>query len=66
VLEQVRIGKRYGQLINVPELGAGAGHRGFPIWRKLTVYNPEAARHEAGRSTGPSCAGCVRPGSAAL
>jgi PII-like signaling protein len=45
-LEQVRICKRYGQLINVPELAAGVDDRGFPLWHKLTVYTSEAARHE--------------------
>ena len=65
MLEQVRICKRYGYLINVPELAAGAGARGFPLWRKLTVCTSEAARHGSSRSTGPSCAGYVRPGSVA-
>ena len=45
-LEQVRICKRYGHLINVPELAAGVDDRGFPLWHKLTVYTSEAARHE--------------------
>jgi PII-like signaling protein len=47
VLERVRICKRYGQLINVPELAAGAGDRGFPLWHKLTACTWEAARYEA-------------------
>jgi PII-like signaling protein len=45
-LEQVRICRRYGHLINVPELAAGADDHGFPLWQKLTVYTSEAARHE--------------------
>ena len=45
-LEQIRICKRYGHLINVPELAAGVDDRGFPLWHKLTVYTSEAARHE--------------------
>jgi PII-like signaling protein len=45
-LEKVRICKRYGHLINVPELAAGADDHGFPLWQKLTVYTSEAARHE--------------------
>jgi PII-like signaling protein len=45
-LEQVRICKRYGHLINVPELAPGVDDRGFPLWHKLTVYTSEAARHE--------------------
>ena len=45
-LERVRICKRYGHLINVPELAAGVDDRGFPIWHKLTVYTSEAARHK--------------------
>ena len=45
-VEQVRICKRYGHLINVPELAAGVDDHGFPLWHKLTVYTSEAARHE--------------------
>jgi PII-like signaling protein len=45
-LEQVRICKRYGHLIDVPELVAGADESGFLPWQKLTVYISEAARHE--------------------
>jgi len=45
-LEQVRICKRDGQLINVPELAAEADDHGFPLWQKLTVYTSEAARHD--------------------
>lgn len=32
MLEQVRIGNRYGQLINVPDLAAGAGGYDGSIW----------------------------------
>jgi PII-like signaling protein len=45
-LEQVRICKRDGQLINRPETALGADDHGFPFWQKLTVYTSEAARHE--------------------
>ena len=45
-LEQVRVCKRDGQLINVPELAAEADDHGFPLWQKLTVCTSEAARHE--------------------
>ena len=45
-LEQVRVCKRYGELINVPELAVGVDDRGFPLWHKLTVYTSEAARHD--------------------
>jgi PII-like signaling protein len=45
-LEQVRICKRYGHLIDVPELVAGADESGFLPWQKLTVYISEAAHHE--------------------
>jgi PII-like signaling protein len=45
-LEQVRVCKRDGQLINVPELTAEADDHGLPLWQKLTVCTSEAARHE--------------------
>jgi PII-like signaling protein len=45
-LEPVRICKRDGQLINVPELAAAADDHGFPLYQKLTVYTSEAARHD--------------------
>jgi PII-like signaling protein len=45
-LEQVRICKRDGQLINVPELATEADDCGFPLRQKLTVCTSEAARHE--------------------
>jgi PII-like signaling protein len=45
-LEQVRVCKRDGQLINVPELAAEADDHSFPLWQKLTVCTSEAARHE--------------------
>ena len=44
-LEQVRICKRDGQLINRPEQAAGVDDHGFPLWQKLTVYTSEAALH---------------------
>jgi PII-like signaling protein len=45
-LERVRVCKRDGQLINVPELAAAADDRGLPLWQKLTVYTSEAAKHK--------------------
>jgi PII-like signaling protein len=45
-LEQVRVCKRDGQLINVPELAAEADDNGLQLWQKLTVCTSEAARHE--------------------
>jgi PII-like signaling protein len=45
-LQRVRVCKRDGQLINVPELAAEADDHGFPPWQKLTVYTSEAARHD--------------------
>ena len=45
-LQRVRICKRDGQLINVPELAAEADDHGFPLRQKLTVYTSEAARHD--------------------
>ena len=45
-VEPVRICKRDGQLINVPELAAAADDHGFPLYQKLTVYTSEAARHD--------------------
>src|SRR6202044_2524859 len=36
-LEQVRICKRDGQLINRPETAQGKDDHGFPLWQKLTV-----------------------------
>jgi PII-like signaling protein len=45
-LAGLRICKRYGHLTNVPKLAAGVDDRGFPLWRKLTVYTSEAGRHE--------------------
>lgn len=45
-LEQVRICKRDGQLINRPETALGADENGFPLWQKLTVYTSEAAQHD--------------------
>ena len=64
-LEQVRICKRYGHLINVPELAAGVDDRGFPLWHKLTVYTSEAARHEGQPVHRAMVRRRVRPGSAA-
>jgi hypothetical protein len=43
MLEQVRIRKRYEQLINIPEQAAGAGARGFPLWYKFTAYTSETS-----------------------
>jgi len=45
-LERVRICKRDGQLINIPELAVGEDDRGFRLGQKLTVYTSEAARHD--------------------
>lgn len=45
-LEQVRICKRDGQLINGPDPQPGEDENGIPVWHKLTVYTSEAARHE--------------------
>jgi len=45
-LQRVRVCKRDGQLINVPELTAEADDHGFPLRQKLTVYTSAAARHD--------------------
>jgi PII-like signaling protein len=45
-LEQVRVCKRDGRLINHPEEARGNDDHGFPLLQKLTVYTSEAARYE--------------------
>ncbi len=45
-LERIRICKRSGQFISVPELSAETDDRGSPFWHKLTIYTSEAARHK--------------------
>jgi PII-like signaling protein len=45
-LEQVRVCKRDGQLIDRPEIPAAEDEDGMALWQKLTVYTSEAARHD--------------------
>jgi PII-like signaling protein len=45
-LEQVRICKRDGQLLNRPGHAHGADDHGFPFWQKVTVYTSEATQHK--------------------
>ena len=64
-LEQVRICKRYGHLINVrnwPPESTTAASRSGTSSRSTPRKRPGT---RASRSNGPSCGGCVRPGSAA-
>jgi PII-like signaling protein len=48
-LEQVRVCKRDGQLLEPPHALPGSDERGLELWQKLTIVNSEAARH-AGRA----------------
>jgi PII-like signaling protein len=45
-LEQVRVCKRDGQLIDRPEIPAAEDEDGMALWQKLTVYTSEATRHD--------------------
>lgn len=44
-LENIRICKRDGELINRPGNAPGVDDHGVPLWQKLTIYTSEAARH---------------------
>ena len=45
-LEPVRVCKRDGRFLGVPDRSPGTGEHGMALWQKLTVYTSEAARHE--------------------
>ncbi len=45
-LEPVRVCKRDGLLLAVPDRSPGTGTQGMTRWQKLTVYTSEAARHQ--------------------
>jgi PII-like signaling protein len=45
-LEQVRLCKRAGQLVGLPPATPDADAGGLPLWQRLTVYAPRAARHD--------------------
>ena len=45
-LEPVRVCKRDGLLLGVPDRSSGTGELGLPLWQKLTVYTSGAARHD--------------------
>ena len=64
-LERVRVCKRDGQFINIPELAAEADDHGFPLWQKLPSTPRRRPGTTASRSTASSYADYVRPGSAA-
>ncbi len=48
-LEQVRVCKRDGRLVEAPHELSGTDEHGLELWQKLTIVNSEAARH-AGRA----------------
>jgi PII-like signaling protein len=44
-VDPVRVCKRDGQLLGVPDRSPGTGEHGLLRWQKLTVHAPEAAQH---------------------
>ena len=46
IVEPVRVCKRDGLFLGVPDRSPGADERGLPLWQKLTVYTSEAAQHD--------------------
>jgi PII-like signaling protein len=45
-LEPVRVCKRDGLFVGVPDRPPGTGENGMDLWQKLTVYTSQAALHE--------------------
>ena len=45
-LEPVRVCKRDGLFLGVPDRSPGTEEHGMALWQKLTVYTSEAALHE--------------------
>ncbi|MGH3404047.1 MAG: DUF190 domain-containing protein, partial [Streptosporangiaceae bacterium] len=45
-LEQVRVCKRDGQVISLPQTGPGTDADGRPVWQKLAVYACDSVRHD--------------------
>ena len=45
-LERVRVCKRDGRFLGVPDRSPGTGEHGTARWQKLSVYTSEAALHE--------------------
>jgi PII-like signaling protein len=45
-LEPVRVCKRDGRFLGVPDRSPGTGEHGMARWQKLTVYTSEAARRD--------------------
>ena len=45
-LEPVRVCKRDGRLLGVPDRSPGTGEHGSALWQKLTIYTSEAARRD--------------------
>jgi PII-like signaling protein len=45
-LEPVRVCKRDGLFVGVPDRSPGTGEHGMDLWQKLTVYTSQAALHE--------------------
>lgn len=45
-LERVRVCKRDGERLELPESLPGEDEHGMALWQKLTVYTSEALRHE--------------------
>ena len=45
-LEPVRVCKRDGLLLGVPDRSSGTAELGLPLWQKLTVYTSGAAQHD--------------------
>jgi PII-like signaling protein len=45
-LEPVRVCKRDGRFLGVPDRLAGTGEHGSALWQKLTIYTSEAARRD--------------------
>jgi PII-like signaling protein len=45
-LEPVRVCKRDGLFVGVPDHSPGTGEHGMDLWQKLTVYTSQAALHE--------------------
>ena len=45
-LEPVRVCKRDGLFLGIPDRSPGPGEHGMALWQKLTVYTSQAALHE--------------------
>ena len=46
IVESVRVCKRDGLFLGVPDRSPGSDEHGLPLWQKLTVYISGAAQHD--------------------